>query len=176
MIESTGIWAGSNADSIYIRVPGEAVHGTAVHFRKFMEEIIDAEVKRMKVVHLDMSETAFLDSTFVGVMLWSEKNLFATSGNHLMVNNPSPRCMEIIKLGGLHHFFHIEDHVVPEDVAFHELKVYKVDKLEKAVIVYEAHDVISRLSEEYAQKFSLVKKMLAEEIKRMKHDGSSDQG
>jgi stage II sporulation protein AA (anti-sigma F factor antagonist) len=85
--------------ALYVSAAGELDESAADYVRDFLEALFDKY--DMKKVVLDMSGTAFMDSTGIGVLIGRFKALSAR-GVPLMIANPSRIADKILTLSGLY--------------------------------------------------------------------------
>lgn len=90
-------------DSVQITAPAELCASTARLWRDRLEQEIKPAHEE---VCIDLSETRFIDSSGLGVLLTLNKNLRARSAS-LKLINPSSAVCQLIELTRLHRVFEI---------------------------------------------------------------------
>ena len=80
-----------------MRVEGELDVAAAPRFRRLVGDLMGAGIRAVTV---DLSHTAFVDSSGLGALLWAEHRLRAVGGD-LAVVNPSEQVRRTMKLAGL---------------------------------------------------------------------------
>lgn len=117
-------------------------------------------------IFFDLSETKYMDSTFLGILVGLEKKLHGTFGNHLYIINPNEISVKLMKNMGLDRFLKIVCQNV-EKVLHYELfdEDVQVNELEKCKIVLTSHKELSALSDENKKKFEILQDVLEKEIK-----------
>lgn len=88
-----------------VSVPRELDHHLATQLKEEADLLIDAyHVKRLI---FDFSDTEFMDSSGIGVLIGRSRNL-AFMGGQVVATNLSPRVEQIFRMSGLHRMIEIE--------------------------------------------------------------------
>ena len=95
----------STADTLTARLDGEIDHHTA----KGLREKIDFEIENSspKTLILDFSDVTFMDSSGIGLIMGRYK-LMKASGGEVIIKNPSPNTLRVLKLAGMDRLAKIE--------------------------------------------------------------------
>lgn len=117
-------------------------------------------------IFFDLSETKYMDSTFLGILIGIEKNLFSVFQYHLQVLNPNDISVKLMKNMGLDRFLTIvrTDEVKELHYELFDENV-ELDELEKCRIVLLSHRDLSAISDENEKKFKGLQDVLENEIK-----------
>lgn len=116
-------------------------------------------------IFFDLSETDYMDSTFLGLLIGIEKNLYSVSQSHLQILNPNEISIKLMKNMGLDRFLTIvREDKLPE--LEYEIFNDEIDlsELERCKIILSTHKDLSSLSEENREKFKHLEAALEEEI------------
>lgn len=123
------------------------------------------EITKDFSIFIDLSETDYMDSTFLGLLAGIEKRLFKTHHTHAYILNPNSVCLKLLSGMGLDKFLIIKNEALPETLTF---KIFDDDicisELEKSKIVLSSHKELSSLSEENKKKFRVLEQVLEEQI------------
>ncbi|MBU9737872.1 anti-sigma F factor antagonist [Diplocloster agilis] len=92
--------------SLIIHVPAELDHHNAEEIRKGADDMM--EKQNVRSIVFDFSNTNFMDSSGIGVIMGRYKNLNFTGGKVLAVS-VSPRIRRILTLSGIHKIIDIYD-------------------------------------------------------------------
>ena len=85
--------------TLYIGLSGELDEYASEYARRTLDRILDGE--KMTRVVVDMSETSFMDSTGIGVMIGRFKKL-KSRGIPIFIANPSRAADKILALTGIY--------------------------------------------------------------------------
>ncbi len=117
-------------------------------------------------IYFDLSETKYMDSTFLGILVSLEKKIFSIFTKHLFILNPNEISMKLLKNMGLDRFLKISiseaDSSLTYDVFDEETMT---DEIEKCRIVLASHKELSSISEENRKKFESLQQILEEQLK-----------
>ncbi|MEQ8818656.1 MAG: STAS domain-containing protein [Sumerlaeia bacterium] len=94
-----------NKETLQIRVIGELIADTCSDLR---EMVMDASARQPKAVLLDMSETPFLDTSGLGVLVGLRQHL-RHQGTVLSLVNPSPKVLDVLRMTRLLKVFGLGD-------------------------------------------------------------------
>ena len=92
-------------DALLLKLCGEIDHHSAVAIRSDLDELIFK--KRPKRVILDLSEIGFMDSSGLGLIM-GRYALLKDFGGVLILRDPTPSIMKILKLAGMERIIKIE--------------------------------------------------------------------
>ncbi|UER67939.1 STAS domain-containing protein [Borrelia sp. BU AG58] len=149
--------------SVFIRLVDRftALHG--VNFKTFVESIL-LNNSRIRAVCLDLSETQYLDSTFMGTLV-HVKNMCSGFKKTFKVINPSEKVFENLKSLGLEKILKIENR--EETFKKSEMRgffCYNEQKHKIFKSVLESHILLSSINKENKKEFCKL-------IKRLKKEG-----
>ena len=89
-----------------VSVPRELDHHLATQLKEEADLLIDAY--RVKKLVFDFSNTEFMDSSGIGVLIGRSRNL-RFAGGEVVAIHLSPRVEQIFRLSGLHQMIRVED-------------------------------------------------------------------
>ena len=120
-------------------------------------------------IFVDLSETDYMDSTFLGLMVGIDKRLYSHLKTHLYVLNPNEISFKLLRNMGLHKFLNILRKKIPENICFSlfDDKV-KIDEIEKTRIVLSTHKDLIYLSEANKRRFKTLAEVLERKLKEKK--------
>ena len=87
-------------------VPRELDHHLATQLKEEADLLIDAY--HVKKLVFDFSNTEFMDSSGIGVLIGRSRNI-AFAGGEVVATNLSPRVEQIFRLSGLHTIIQVEN-------------------------------------------------------------------
>jgi anti-anti-sigma factor len=158
---------GYDKSNIFIYVIGEATMIVAPTLKKFAFDIIDQfNENAPSNIYLNLSECKYMDSTFIGTLILLEKQCVNNLNKHILLTSPSGYCHEVLEQMGLLKVFTIIDFPETEDIKLASLEMQDMDRLESAILMYQAHEELSGINENNKKQFSVVTKMLKKEIEK----------
>ena len=87
-------------------VPRELDHHLATQLKEEADLLIDAY--HVKKLVFDFSNTEFMESSGIGVLIGRSRNI-AFAGGEVVATNLSPRVEQIVRLSGLHTIIQVEN-------------------------------------------------------------------
>lgn len=93
-----------DAQTRVVAVQGELDVLTAPHLKKVINQALESDTTHLAI---DFSETTFIDSTTLGVLIGTLKRLRLAGGSMVLVCN-DPAIIKLIQITGLHHVFEIK--------------------------------------------------------------------
>jgi len=161
---------GIQKDILILFVRGEATHVQAPALRQavlgYLDRAISGEFSIRRVA-LHLGETPYMDSTFMGTLLLIDKACMEKLEDHLMIINPSAFCRNLLETSGLVDYLPIETSVSIDDGERWVLSALEITRLEKAKLLLMAHEELSSLNDENKKQFSLIKKLLEQDIQNL---------
>ncbi|MBQ1999150.1 MAG: STAS domain-containing protein [Spirochaetales bacterium] len=116
-------------------------------------------------INIDLSQTSYMDSTFLGIMVALDKAIFAKLKTHVYIVCPNEISLKLLKNMGLDKFLKIKDTPIPEDLVFERFDdSIDIDELEQLKIVLDSHDKLCELSEENQKRFGALCKILQNQL------------
>ncbi len=116
--------------------------------------------------YLDLEETTYMDSTFIGLIIGIEKKINSLFNKHLIIINSNETCLKLLKNMGLTKILSFDTKEISKAVSFLELDTSdNLDEREKAKLILSTHKELSNLSEENKEKFKTVEEILENSIK-----------
>lgn len=168
MTEVTRVLTGSRDSAVLVKVIGR---GTMEYCSELFEQLgqkIDANpVSR---IYFDLSESSYLDSSFIGVIVSVQKKLDKLQSGGIIVLNPSEKVREILATMGLIEILPIQEGNEVRNIDLDQEIIQKLDRSYKDIqLLLESHQSLMELSTENRKRFSLVEEMLKKELERQKH-------
>ncbi len=161
---------GYDKNNIYIYVAGEATMMVASTLKKFIFDItrqLDDNAEHN--IYINLSDCKYMDSTFIGTLIIVEKKCVDNLNKHILISEPSRYCEEVLQnMGLLKVFTIIQDMPDISEMHLTELEMRDMDRLENAILMFQAHEELSNVNEENKQQFKLVTETLKKEIQKEK--------
>lgn len=165
--------------TLIIFVQGEATHQHAPSVRtailNYMEKAAEGEYA-IREVALHLGETPYMDSTFMGTLLLIDKACVRQTGSHLQIYNPSAFCRNLMESSGLADYLPLVTSVDIEEGERWPLEALEITRLQKARLLLKAHEELSALNEENRKQFSLIRKLLEQDIQSLGGEGDDESG
>ena len=116
-------------------------------------------------ISIDLSNTDYMDSTFMGLLVGLDKELFKKFKIHLEILNPNDISIKLMKNMGLDKYLKIFNKNLPENIEFSIFdENYVVSEIDKSKIILDAHKNLSSLNEENEKKFKFLQDVLEKQI------------
>ncbi len=159
---------GYDKNNVYIYVAGEATMMIASTLKKFIFDIVGQfESATEHNIFINLSDCKYMDSTFIGTLIIVEKKCVDILSKHILISKPSIYCEEVLQNMGLLKVFTItEEMPVSENIHLTELIMRDIDRLENAILMFQAHEELSNVSQENKKQFKLVTETLKKEIEK----------
>lgn len=150
---------------VYVDIKGEGTLKQSPNLKKFFNDVID-KFKGISDVEfiINMQECQYIDSTFIGLLLITDKKLKETLGKSLKIFNPNNYTWEVLKQMGLENILTIVRGPLKFPEKMEELKIDNINKIELAMMMYMAHSELASLNEENKKKFEAAIEMLKKDI------------
>ncbi len=170
MTENSRVLVGFVDREYVVRVIGK---GTMEYCSDLFNLLSDKiEKKQLDTLYIELSETVYLDSSFIGVIVSIQKRLKQTSPESAVILlNPSEKVRDILNTMGLMEIVPVQnDREIRNMVITEEIRK-KLDKTYKDIqLLLESHQNLMEISGENRKKFSLVEEMLKKELERQKNE------
>ena len=162
----------------FVKVPGRANFTSSIEFKTLISELRDRGVNHFV---LDLGECVTMDSTFLGVLAGialrnSDGKEVGPGGQelHLDLLNPNQRISDLLDNLGVVHLFNILHQENPCTAIFEPVNHdgQNVSKEEVSRNCLEAHELLMRINPDNIPKFKEVTLFLAEDLRKMKEQGS----
>lgn len=153
---------GYENSSFFIKAVGHITASFCPTIKEKVQEILD-KGQTIESVVIDLSECTYMDSTFMGLILTFHKNLKEKFGKSVLITSPTEDSLKLLTNLGINKLITIENNPVPFP---EKLSVVLPDVAPTAEFLLNAHQNLMEISEENRSKFSLVEKILKEEIKK----------
>jgi anti-sigma B factor antagonist len=152
--------------SALIKICGRATFMCSTDFKTLVYRLRDHQCRRFV---LDLTECTIMDSTFLGILARFGLNLSGQTepAGSVQILNPNDRIVGLLENLGVDHLFEMVRGSPPlptHGTTDHELAA-STDKREVMRTSLEAHQTLSELSPENADRFKDVIRFLAEDLK-----------
>jgi anti-anti-sigma regulatory factor len=128
------------------------------------------ESSDVPAVFVDLSRCAYMDSTFIGLLVAIDRKLQRGSGGRLHVIDPSPDCLELFRQLGLQDLLLLEyGGVRPPEMKSLDAPSGRPG----AEFVLRAHEALMETSEEARRKFSVLRDVLERKLRGEKPRGDT---
>lgn len=118
-------------------------------------------------IYIDLSETRYMDSTFLGIMVGIDKRLHAHLKTHLYILNPNEISYKLLKNMGLDRFLQIIAKKLPDDISYTKFdEEVSIDEIEKTKIVLNSHKELTFLSEKNKKRFETLTNLLENQLNK----------
>lgn len=162
----------------FVKLPGRANFGTSVDFKTLINELRNRGVNHFV---LDLGDCVTMDSTFLGVLAGlalrnSDGKEITSDGQKLKLDllNPNSRVADLLENLGVVHLFNVLNQENPCTALFEEVTSDRPapTKEEMSRNCLEAHELLMRINPDNIPKFKEVTQFLAEDLRKMKEQGS----
>ncbi len=167
MQENSRVVIGVINSGYIIKVIGKGTMEYCSELFQFLSEKIENE--SAENIYFELSETTYLDSSFIGVIVSVQKKLKKMQKGNLILLNPSEKTKEILSTMGL-----LDIMPIQEDNTFKNIEISseikkRLEKNYKDIqVLLESHQNLMELSNENRKRFSLVEEMLKKELEKEK--------
>lgn len=164
------ILVGISENNIFIKPIGSITANNCFTIREFFFNEIPNFYSNFNLF-VDLSETRYMDSTFLGILVGLEKKLIKLLKKHLIVINPNDHSMSTLRNMGLDFFLKIKHMLIPEKIAFSKFdNNSQLSDIEKLRTMFFSHSELSSINKNNRQKFKKVKTAIKKEIKKKKKE------
>ena len=169
MSEVSRVMVGPFEGGVLVKVQGR---GTM----EFCSQLFDYLSARMEKsqkenIYFELSETHYLDSSFIGVIVSIEKKLQKDSRGSIVILNPTEKVKEILSMMGLSEILPMRDNMTIKTLDLNEEIQQKLEKDYKDIkLLLESHQSLMEINPENKKRFGLVEEMLKQELERNKNE------
>lgn len=155
------------SDPVVVRIDGRACFQNSAGLREFVTGMIKQGKTRFVV---DLQQCASMDSTFLGVLAGAAMELRKATDNQgsFILSRVGQRNLELLRNMGLHRLLTVDcgDFQMNFDKCDQPLEPGKLDELENARMVLEAHENLVSADEKNRSKFQDVMDFLKNRIEQ----------
>lgn len=146
---------------IYIKANGHITAQICFGLRQRVFERLD-RIPKITGIYADLSSCAYMDSTFMGLLIGFNKKFSHLKNKKLCIIHPSPESLSHLTDLGLDAILAYCD----EDIPFPE-DMEMISQKEKisAEFILKAHENLIEISEDNRKRFKIVKELLTKQIK-----------
>ncbi len=167
MQDNSRVIIGVITNGFIIKVIGKGTMEYCSDLFQFLSEKIEKE--NAENIYFDLSETTYLDSSFIGVIVSIQKKLKKIKNANLILLNPSEKSKEILSTMGLLDIMPIqEEHSFKNIEVSGEIKKRLEKNYQDIQVLLESHQNLMELNSENRKRFSLVEEMLKKELEKEK--------
>lgn len=123
---------------------------------KIFSDFVDEKMKDAEGISFEMSETTYMDSTFLGLVAKYAIDIKMSKGKSLVILNPSEEAYMFLKQTGIVKFVEV---ITKEDIDINAKEISGTDfsnMNEKSKYILEMHEVLMGLNEENEKVFKPV--------------------
>lgn len=172
MTPRTRIFAGNLNGVLWLRVQGKGSFEISPQLNRFASRCIAGGERHLVV---DLEGCPSMDSTFMGTLTGIAVRLMENPGGRLQVINPNERNQRLLSNLGLDHIFEVDaegktwpqERKVVSRLLGQELPGAPADKRQQCECMLEAHETLSRVSEDNIPKFQDVIECLKREVESL---------
>lgn len=158
-------------DIIVVRISGKGNHQNSLALRQVFE--LTSSVERCPQYILDLDKCTTMDSTFMGVVASIGLRQQRTVGTKTIVVNTCPHVKEQLDLLGLKYILDMRDisssqgmEVVKPSDSFAQIQAPEVSKVDRIVLMIEAHERLIDVDNQNEVKFRGVLQSLRDSLDR----------
>jgi len=117
--------------------------------------------------YLDLEDTDYMDSTFIGLIIGLEKKINSLFNKHLIIINSNEVCSKLLNNMGINKILTFDNKEVPASLLLFRIDTEEenIDYIEKAKLILTTHKELSELSEDNKEKFKSLEQILENNIK-----------
>ncbi|HOJ65007.1 MAG TPA: STAS domain-containing protein [Spirochaetota bacterium] len=117
--------------------------------------------------YLDLEDTDYMDSTFIGLIIGLEKKINSLFNKHLIIINSNEVCSKLLNNMGINKILTFDNKEVPASLSLFRIDTEEenIDYIEKAKLILTTHKELSELSEDNKEKFKSLEQILENNIK-----------
>ncbi len=171
MTDESRIIVGPIAAGYLIKVIGRGTMEFCSQLYEHLGEFLQTHAEDSGIkIYFDLSETTYMDSSFIGVIVSIDKKVKRITKSVLIVLNPSPKVKEILTTMGLTGLIPLEENLTIDNIKMGDEIEKKLAKdYDDIKLLLESHQNLMELSSENRKRFSLVEEMLKKELERNKN-------
>jgi anti-anti-sigma factor len=153
-----------NKNIIFIKAIGHITAPICFGLRQRVFNRFD-ENNEIKAIYADLSECAYMDSTFMGLLIGFNKKLITIYNKNLCIVKPSRESITHLEELGLDKVLaYTNDEVkFPED-----MEIISQKEKVSAEFILKAHENLIEISEDNRKRFKIVQELLSKQIKKNK--------
>ncbi len=169
MTENIGnnlILVGALCGKTFIKSIGHMTANLSFPIREYLYHLIDNSNNSMEI-YIDLSETGYMDSTFMGLLVGVEKKTSKKFNTHLSIVNASPKAIEYLENLHLNKLLRMYKMEIPVDVIFCVFNdEFKVSERNKTQIIFDAHQALSEICAENESEFKSLQAILKTKLEQ----------
>lgn len=165
-MESSKVYVGFVDKYVYVvKVIGRGTLEYSTELFETFSSKLDKE--ELQSLYFDLSETQYLDSSFIGVIVSLQKKMKKEKKGELFILNPSQKVIEIFVTMGLEDLLPMKVEQQLKNVEYTEELMQRLEKTEESIrILLQSHQDLMELNPQNRRRFKLVEEMLKKELER----------
>jgi len=162
---NNNILIGIYKNDVFIKPVGHITANLSFNLQEYLYNHI-SEINPCFNMYIDMSDTEYMDSTFLGLLIGLEKKLFKSFNKHLYVVNPNKAAMKYLQHFTMTLFLRIKQINIPEDLEYRNFdNETSATELEKLKMIFFSHNHLCKLSEDNKKRFGSLQETLKKQIR-----------
>ncbi|HOV13755.1 MAG TPA: STAS domain-containing protein [Spirochaetota bacterium] len=163
-MDNNKILIGSIDNNIYLKAIGHITANLCFPMREDLFKKISLMKSKINIF-FDLSETTYMDSTFIGLLVGIDKKLKNTFNNNLLIVKPTEIVIELLSKMNLINFLKRSEEKLPDDINYSVFdETIDISEIEKTKIILIAHKDLSSISIENKKKFKSLTDILEKQI------------
>lgn len=175
MSDISKVLVGPLEQGVLVKVIGRGTMEFCSQLFEFLTSQINKAESESKTdnIYFDLSETNYLDSSFIGVIVSIEKKIKKTIRGEVIIINPSEKVKEILATMGLIELLPIQENYELKNIEVTDEIQKKLTKDYKDIeLLLQSHQHLMELNSENRKRFGLVEEMLKKELERNRNNES----
>jgi anti-anti-sigma factor len=160
--QNDAIFLGKDERGYFVSARGSIRAGLCYPLRDALLARLEG-AENVPAVWVDLSQCTYMDSTFIGLLVATDRKLLKGSGGRLHVLNATPECMELLRQLGLETLLLFEER--PFDAPPDMKEVSSTKERPAVEFILDAHKALMDTSGEARKKFQLLKETLEKKLK-----------
>ena len=149
--------------TLLLQVEGWATMKQSLPLRRFMDQNLSGQTK---TVWVDLSQCTYLDSTFLGTLLFVQRTCTRLGDREFSLLSPSVPCLSLLQQMGVIDVFQIRAMEASAPPCWTELTKETEDKPGLQRTVIQAHEELARLPGAAGEPFRAVVRCLEKEMEK----------
>jgi anti-sigma B factor antagonist len=149
--------------TMHFKVEGQATMHQSLPFRRFVQQCLEAQAGNVAV---DLRGCTYVDSTFLGTLLFCQRSMSRSGAGEFRLISPSPQCAELFRQMGVAQVFSIQ---AREEAAGPEWTVLTKEPEDARTLqrnVYQAHEELASLPGSAGEAFRAVVRCMAKDLEK----------
>ncbi len=163
-VKESKILIGALDGKAFIISKGSMTANLSFPIREYLYHLIDVSSSQIEI-YIDLSETDYMDSTFMGLLVGVEKKTTKKFNTHLKLINISDKSLQYLKNLHLDRLLDINEMTIPDNILFCVFnEEFLLTEKEKTQAVYDAHKSLSEICSDNERKFKTLQSLLENQL------------